>query len=202
MTGTTPGGDREQEPHNDPFGQKPERSASARSWRNGMSDAWRSGGVSGPDGQTITAPKPIRTAVKLMYVGAVLHTFMFVLGLFSRDDIERAILDADNSDRTPEEIDAAISMTYTLNVAIPVIAVILWLWLASANRKGRSWARVVATILGALNILFAVLGLAGTGLGAGALIGLISPALAAVILYQLYRPESSEYYRWMSAKPY
>jgi hypothetical protein len=74
--------------------------------------------------------------------------------------------------------------------------------MASANKTGKSWASIAATILGALNILFGLWGLTAGGFDVNTLINLVSPALAAVILYMLYRPESSEYYRTMSAKTF
>jgi hypothetical protein len=50
-------------------------------------------------------------------------------------------------------------------------------------------------VLGALNIVFTVIGLLlGQSSGLVVVFSLVSAALAAVILYLLYRPESNAYY--------
>jgi hypothetical protein len=82
---------------------------------------------------------------------------------------------------------------------IGVIGILLWVWMAETNRRGKSWARIVATVLGAINILLTVIGLTtGQSTGLVVVFNLISAALAAVILYLLYRPDSSAYYEVMS----
>jgi hypothetical protein len=71
--------------------------------------------------------------------------------------------------------------------------------MAVKNGQGRSWARVVATVLGALSILFNLFGLAGGGATAASLVfSLVSLALAAAILFLLYRPESTRFYDFRS----
>jgi hypothetical protein len=71
--------------------------------------------------------------------------------------------------------------------------------MAVKNGQGRSWARVVATVLGALNILFTLFGLVGeTATSLTVVMSLISLALAGVILFLLFRPESSRFYDFRS----
>ena len=71
--------------------------------------------------------------------------------------------------------------------------------MAVKNGQGRSWARVVATVLGGLNIVFTLLNLAGgTATTLTVVSGLVSLVLAGVILYLLYRPESTRFYDFRS----
>ena len=84
-------------------------------------------------------------------------------------------------------------------VVIGLMAILLWVWMAETNRRGKSWARIVATILGALNIVFTLVGLLlGGNSGLVVAFSMVSAALAAVILYLLYRPDSSAYYEAVS----
>lgn len=82
---------------------------------------------------------------------------------------------------------------------VGLLGAALWLWMAYANKAGKSWARVVATVLGGLNILFTLFSLSGGG-GLNLIINVLTIALAAYILYLLYRPESSAYYAAVSGK--
>lgn len=82
-----------------------------------------------------------------------------------------------------------------------VILVALWLWMATANRNGHSWARVVATVFGSLNALglFGLLTLSDpTAADWWAVVcNLASIAVGVTALILMYQPESRAYYRGM-----
>lgn len=143
-------------------------------------------------------PKSILTAVKLMYVGAGISLVLGLFGLLSRDDARDNAAESDPT-LTADELDTAANVYVGFIVVVSLISVGLWLWMAAKNKAGRSWARVVATVMGGLNILFAAYALTGGGLGF--VVNLISLVLAAYILYLLYRRESSEYYTAVSRTP-
>ncbi|TDE00912.1 hypothetical protein [Jiangella asiatica] len=158
-------------------------------------------GISGGWGDPSTAARPeppaqILTAAKLMYVGAVLSGLLLLFTFLSRDAIRDAVEDSDSS-LSADEIDAAVNLTIGVGIVVGLIGVGLWLWMAAANKAGKSWARVVATILGGLNILFTLFSLSGGG-GLNLIVNVVQIALAAYILYLLYRPESSQYYAAVS----
>ena len=78
----------------------------------------------------------------------------------------------------------------------------LWLWMASANGKGRSWARIVATVLGALSVLSLLSSVAQGQMtdaqpGRRAWSASRSPI---AILVLLWRKESSAYYEAVKAQ--
>ena len=75
----------------------------------------------------------------------------------------------------------------------------LWLWMAAANGAGKSWARVVATVLGALSVLSTVFSLT-SGTGVTIAMQLLSLVLAVAILVLLWRPASSAYFQARSAQ--
>jgi hypothetical protein len=129
-----------------------------------------------------------------MYVGAVLSAIGLVSTFFQTDAIRDQIED-DNPSLSESEIDTAVSVGVAFAVVIGLATVGLWLWMAYANGRGQSWARVVATVLGGLSILATLAGLAmGSSTGISLVFSLITVVLAAVILFLLYRPESSRYY--------
>jgi hypothetical protein len=143
---------------------------------------------------TPTPPPSILTAVKLMYAGAALSAISFLTSLLTQESVRDQIAEA-NPDYTEEQLDTTVAFGVAFAVVIGLIAILLWVWMAETNRRGKSWARVVATVLGALNIVFTVVGLLlGQSSGLVVVFSLVSAALAAVILYLLYRPESNTYY--------
>lgn len=152
--------------------------------------------VAGP----VSKPPPIATAVKLMYLGAALTALGVLATLLQLDSVRDRIEDSDSS-LTGSEVDSAVAFTVGVVIVTALIGIGLWLWMASANGNGRSWARVVATILGGLNILFTLLGMvSGGSTPLSLLISVISLALAAYILWLLWRPESTQYYEAMSRR--
>ncbi|NED94466.1 hypothetical protein G1H11_03975 [Phytoactinopolyspora alkaliphila] len=203
MSGTTPGGSSGDEPQKDPFSQPTEPARQPPSWEQSQPPAWEQDNTAGsPYARPVPeTPKPILTAAKLMYVGAFLSLLGGIFALMGRDAVREEAI-RQSPDATADEIDAFVNTFTGFMVFVALISIGLWLWMASANKKGKSWARIVATILGGLNILFGLWGLTAGGFDINTLINLISPVLAAVILYMLYRPESTEYYRAMSSKTF
>ncbi len=151
-----------------------------------------------PAGPAPQPPQSILTAVKLMYVGAGISALTIVFAVLSRDSIRDAIEDNDST-LSADQLDSAANAFVGVLSVIGLIGVALWLWMAAMNKRGRSWARIVATILGGLNIIGTLLGLNQSG-GLTIVINLISLALAGTILWLLYRKESSDYYAAVSAR--
>jgi hypothetical protein len=146
----------------------------------------------------IEQPPAIRNAVRLMYVGALLSLIGVLLTPLQTDAIRDAVEDSDAS-LTAGEVDTVVAFSIGMAVVSGLVGVGLWLWMAIKNGQGRSWARVVATVLGGVNIVLTLLSVAGgqaTGLTIA--VSLLGVALAAVIIVLLYRPESSRFYDFRS----
>jgi small-conductance mechanosensitive channel len=149
-------------------------------------------------------PSSVRTAVWLMYGGAALSALsaILVLALSSRirSAVRTALLKANvtlrNEHKTPltaAQIHSAESAFIGIVVVILLISIVLWVWMAWANGRGRPWARIVASVLFALNTIFLFVGISRAGTstlftGLGWLLG-----LGAIIM--LWRRESSAYFR-------
>ena len=159
------------------------------------------GNMPGPGAQTTSAavpPESIRRAVLLMRVGAGLSVLSIIITLLTRDNLHRQLTSAlgrNNTALTTQQVDTAVTVAISIAVVVGLISVGLWLWMASANAKGRSWARIVATVLGALSVLSLLSSVAqGQMTTLNLVVGLISLVLAVVILVLLWRKESSAYY--------
>ena len=149
-------------------------------------------------------PSSLSTAVRLMQLGAVLSLLSVIVSMLTldtmKDSIGDAMRDADpNVSQTT--IDAAYSVGIISGVIGGVIAVGLWLWMAWKNGQGRSWARIVATVFGALNLIFTAVSFGSPGMTAVSLgFGAINLVLAAVIIVLLWQKPSTAYYNAVSQR--
>jgi hypothetical protein len=145
--------------------------------------------------EDVEAPSSIRLAVRLMWVGAVLSLVRILAVFFQAGDIRREVVESSTEDLTPSQLDAAVVGALTIAGLIGVGAVALWIWMAAANEQGRAWARTTATVLGVLNVLFTLVGMAAGQMPVvGLLISLATVAVAVTVLVLLYKPESSRWY--------
>jgi uncharacterized membrane protein (DUF2068 family) len=147
-------------------------------------------------------PGSIATAVKLMYAGAALSLLSVIASFFMLDSIketiEESMREADTN-VSQSTIDAAYAVGLVSTVVVGILAVGLWLWMAWKNGQGRSWARIVATIFGGLNVLTTLVGFTQPGMTAvSAIISAVTMVLAVIILILLWRKESTSYYEAVS----
>lgn len=151
----------------------------------------------------------MRTAVTLMYVGAALTVLSTVLFIATADSLKEAVADA-RPGLSPTTIDVEINRQIIQAVVRGCLGLGLWVWMAVKNGDGRKWARVVATVLAAINVLLSTLVFALIGVGEvfdlmplQFTLTLVVIGLAAPILILLYGPNSSRYYdeanRWQAA---
>jgi hypothetical protein len=142
-------------------------------------------------------PASITRAVQLMYVGAALSLVGLVVAWATKSQIKDKLADASTT-LTPSELDTALNVALGVATFFALVGVGLWLWMAATNKAGRSWARVVATVLGALNVLSTLYGLRSSA-GVSILLSVLSLVLAVTILVLLWRPASSAYYQASAA---
>ncbi|MFY9887561.1 MAG: hypothetical protein WAK71_04565 [Streptosporangiaceae bacterium] len=100
----------------------------------------------------IRPPRPVIQAVRLMYAGAALEVLVLIIALATSGSLRSAILSRHPAYTTAQLHTAEDSRVVTLVVGA-VIAIGLWLWMAWANGRGRSWARTVAAVLFGINTL-------------------------------------------------
>lgn len=153
----------------------------------------------------VEQPPSIRTAVRLMWAGAVVSLLSLIVTIAtigsSKDQI-RDQMAASGQDVTPGMVDAAFAVAIGVGVVGALIAIGLWLWMAWKNGKGRSWARIVATVLGAFNVASTLFTFsAGSSPAPALVLAVVNLILAVAILVLLWRKDSSAFYRARSARP-
>jgi hypothetical protein len=146
-----------------------------------------------PDPTRPDPPRPVRTAVLLMYTGAALSAVSLIVTVLSFHAIERVIRNA-SSTLTAQQVHNDAIVAVTIAVVESLIAIGLWLLMAWGNKNGQSWARIVATVLFGLNTLFLLLSFVratvSISLAFSVLVWLIG--LGAIVM--LWRKESSQYF--------
>ena len=137
-------------------------------------------------------PQSIQRAVMLMYVGAGLEGLGLILNL----------------------IGVGRSGSNTSSGAVgSLIGICLWVWMARANKEGKSWARVTSTVFFGIDCLLVLLLLVAilvtlhsvspslkTLLLLSGLAGIVIWAVGLATIILLWRRESSEYYAAMNPR--
>jgi hypothetical protein len=148
-------------------------------------------------------PGSVTTAVRLMWVGAALAVVSALLTPTMGDSMRTQLRDSlttSGTTLTPGELDGIVTAVLAVALVFGLIAAGLWLLMAWLNGKGKSWARIVATILFAFSLLSALSGLAQAG--AAPLLTVLSLASAVVggaAVFFLWRKESSAWFAAQSA---
>lgn len=156
-----------------------------------------------------TPPKPPRpssvsTAVKLMYAGAVVTVLSVLLTLtLGREDMRSSTEESlRNSGQsvTPEVVDSAVLVGVVFAIVFSLVVVAIWVLMAVFNGKGHNWARITATVLAGINVLFTLASLLGSSMMGGGgstlsmIFSIISLVLAIVIVVLLWKRESSAFF--------
>ncbi len=113
-------------------------------------DSW----VEGRRSRPIEQPWSIQVAVRMMKTGAGIGFGWVLITLMALDtlkfDVKLWLLD-----RYPDvdrfSIEVVYLLAYTAGIAVPVIGILGWLWMAWKNGQGRAWARIVASALAGLD---------------------------------------------------
>ena len=129
------------------------------------------------------APKPLLTAGKFMYGGAVTSAAYVIATLPFMGDIHGKVL-GHRLTATPLTITVVI-------VVFGLVPIALWLWMARAVGQGRNWARILSSVLFALATLQLIESRGVAQVFCAALTWL--SGLAAVWL--LWRPASSAFFK-------
>jgi hypothetical protein len=154
------------------------------------------GPVAPPDGP---APQPVQNAVRLMYAGAALSAIEIVLGLTTIGSLRSAILS-----KYPNY---SASQIHTLEVAVisstvifGALAIGLWLWMAWANGRGKSWARIVASVLFGLNTIGLLTQIRQPHAIVGLVLGILVWLAGLGAIYFIWQRDSSAFYQARSQR--
>jgi hypothetical protein len=141
----------------------------------------------------LPAPPSINRAVRLMYAGAVGSLIGIGVDFIGIGGIKTRIANA-NHKLTPAQVSSAEHVYIAYFIISGLIAVGLWLWMARSTSAGKSWARIVSTVLFALDTIAQFVGLAGGASAAGRIWSLVVWLIGLVALVMLWQRTSSEYF--------
>jgi hypothetical protein len=138
-------------------------------------------------------PPSVKTAVKLMYAGAVINALSLILVLATVGSLRSSLHKAAPT-LTPSQLHAYEVFFVTITLVSGVIGVGLWFWMARMNQAGKSWARVTGTVFFAIYTLLLLLGVARAGAAASTLVSILTWLIGGATVFLLWRRESSEYF--------
>ena len=138
-------------------------------------------------------PTPVLTAAWLMYAGAAASLLgmlvdVSVIGQIKTDYLEH------HPFVNPASANGAAAAGDVVTVIGSLICIGLWLWLASACKRGHGWARTVGTVLFGINTLAIIATIARPGIPAIKSVHLLIWLIGLVTVIQLFRRQSSEFF--------
>ena len=133
-----------------------------------------------------------------MYAGAVVSAVSLVVGLTTVSSL-RTALHKSRPSLTPSQLHDLQTIVVVGSVAIGLISIGLWVWMALTNKAGKSWARIVATVLFGLDTLFLLLGVVRAGAAASSVVSILIWLIGLGTVILLWRKDSSEYFTAQSA---
>jgi hypothetical protein len=147
-------------------------------------------------------PSSVVNAVRLMFAGAALGLLGVIFTLAFAGRIKTATGKAavkanvtlrreHKSTLSAAQIHSLENFTVALLVVVLIVGVLLWVWMAWANGRGSSWARIVATVLFALNTLYLIF--AASRAAVTAIFVGLSWIIGLAAVFLLWRRESSAY---------
>jgi hypothetical protein len=142
-------------------------------------------------------PGSVVNAVRLMYAGAALSALGIAISLLTIGSLKKAIeksVRARTPNVTTTQLHAAQAIGIGSVIVVALLAVGLWLWMAWANRKGRNWARIVSSVLFAINTLDVFVSLAQPHAAAGTIFSVVIwlVGLGAIVL--IWNKQSAPFY--------
>ena len=158
-----------------------------------MYEPYPSGGQTPEPQRPGPPPPPVVNAVRLMYAGAVLTAVVLVVSLLTVASIRTAVHNAYPS-YSASKVRAAATAVVAIDVFIQVITIGFWLWMAVANKAGKSWARIISTVLFGLNTLFVLLSFVRPHASLGSVLDLVIWLVGLFVVILLWRKESSRYF--------
>lgn len=140
-------------------------------------------------------PPSIRNAARFMYAGAATDAVIGILSLGTLFSLWRGMADV-STQPTPSQWHLAEASGTGYIIVTTLFRMSLWLWMASKNKAGRRWARVLSTVFFVIDSLAWLLVIGRPIPGgewqllppaAGSLVGVCAVAL-------LWQRESSDFF--------
>lgn len=151
------------------------------------------GGAAEPEPQRPAPPTPVLQAVKLMYAGAIVSAISLIITLVTIGSLKTAIHNADPS-LTATKLHSAEVAAVAVAIIFGLIGIGLWLWMAYANKAGKNWARITATVFFGLDTLSVLTSFRQAEPVLSRLISILIWLIGLGAIVLLYQRESSNYF--------
>jgi hypothetical protein len=146
-----------------------------------------------PEPQRPEPPAPVLTAVKLMYAGAAVSAISLIVTLLTIGSLKTAIRSRDPS-FTQTQLHSAEVVGVTFAVILGLLGIGLWIWMASANKAGKNWARITSTVFFGLDTLGLLASFSQAETLLSRLVSLVVWLIGLGAIVMLWRKESSGYF--------
>jgi hypothetical protein len=157
------------------------------------------GGAAEPEPQRPAPPTPVLQAVKLMYAGAIVSAISLIITLVTVGSLKTAIHNADPS-LSASKLHSAEVAAVAVAIIFGLIGIGLWLWMAYANKAGKNWARITATVFFGLDTLSVLTSFRQAEPVLSRLISILVWLIGLGAIVLLYQRESSAYFSASKAR--
>lgn len=139
-------------------------------------------------------PTSVQTAVRLMYSGAVISAISFILGLATIGSLKSS-LRTRYPHYTSTQINNAVHFSIGAIIVVGIIGVVVWVWMARMNAKGRNWARITGTVFFGLNTLDLLGVFARSASAISVVFGIVIWLVGLGAVIMLWRRDSTAYFK-------
>ena len=155
----------------------------------------------------VAVPLSITRAMRVMYAGAAASLIGIIIDLSTYSSLQNAIATHQRKNGKPlthaQVLDVAHAEVVVL-VVVGLIATGVWIWLARSCGAGKSWARIVSTVLFAISTIGTFISIGGgavTASGAVRIYGFVVWIIGLIAIALLWQRSSSDYLKAGSAGP-
>jgi hypothetical protein len=152
------------------------------------------GGTQMPEPSRQPAPQSVVRAVQVMYAGAAVSLIGMIINLATLSSVKSEII-RQRPTWTTAQVNNALHAVIGLSVVEGLLGVALWIWMAQTCRAGKTWARIVSTVLFAIDTLSLVAGAAVPGGGTSRIYGIVIWLIGLAAIVLLWQRSSSDYFR-------
>ena len=140
-------------------------------------------------------PQSITRAVQLMYAGAAASLIGIIIALTTLSSIKSQII-SKNPSLTTTQVNNAEHVAIGVLIASGLIGAALWLWMAQSSKAGKNWARIVSTVLFAIETINVVAGASAISSGgASRIFSIVIWLIGLGAIIFLWQRSSTEYFK-------
>ena len=155
--------------------------------------SYPTGGAAEPEPQRPAPPTPVLQAVKLMYAGAIVTAIGLIISLVTIGSL-KATLHSAHPGWSASKLHSDEVALLVFGIVLALITIGLWLWMAYANKAGKNWARITATVFFALDTLSALSTFRQAEPVLSRLISILVWLIGLGAIVLLYQRQSSAYF--------